>query len=91
MKIHTLLAAAALFGLVPATMSVAATMTEDECTAMLTKNDTTGDGSLSGKEADLFQDRIKGLDEKPKNAGILMKDEFMAACAKGTFDGLASN
>jgi hypothetical protein len=82
-------AAIAAFAAVPFTAALAqATMSEAECTALLQTADKNADGALGGAEAEKYLERITKTDVKLADASIINKEEFMLACAKGTFSGL---
>jgi Ca2+-binding EF-hand superfamily protein len=81
---YALIAGALAF--VPA--SAHAAMTPEQCSEMLKKADTNGDGSLAGEEAVRFQEAMTKMSLTTKDASIVTMDEFMAACEKGTFDGM---
>lgn len=73
---------------IPATAANAA-MTNEECAALLTKNDTNGDGALGKNEdAKRFGEAMIKSSQKTMSADVVSHDEFMAACEKGTFDGM---
>ena len=83
------IAAIAATAAVPFTSALAqATMTEEECTALIQKADKNADGSLAGVEAEKYLERIEKTDVKLSESPLIKKEEFMVACAKGTFSGL---
>ena len=89
MRALTFFVAITAFAAVPFTASFAqATMTEEECTALIQKADKNADGSLGGPEAEKYLERITKTDVKLSDPAIIKKEEFMLACAKGTFSGL---
>ena len=79
--------AAGLLLVIPAASANAATMTE-QCTRMFKKADINGDHSLAGSEAVRYEDALTKSNIHTKDAGVLTKAEFMAACQNGTFKGL---
>jgi hypothetical protein len=82
-------AAIAAFAAVPFTAALAqATMSEEECTTLIQKADKNADGSLGAGEAEMYLERIQKTDVKLSEAPVIKKEEFMLACAKGTFSGL---
>ena len=77
------------FAAVPFTASLAqTTMSEADCTGLLKTADKNADGTLGGPEAEKYLERITKTDVKLADASIISKEEFMLACAKGTFVGL---
>lgn len=91
MKALTYFVAIAAFAAVPFTAALAqATMSEEECTALIQKADKNADGSLGGAEAEKYLERITKTDVKLSDATIIKQEEFMLACAKGTFSGMAA-
>lgn len=82
-------AAIAAITAVPFTSAFAqATMSEEECTALIQKADKNADGSLGPGEAETYIERITKTDVKLSDSTIIKKEEFMLACVKGTFSGL---
>lgn len=79
--------AAALFA-IPLAPAHAA-MTSEQCSALLAKYDTNGDGSI-GKSEDSkkFEEAMTKTSLKTKQADTVSQEEFMSACEKGTFDGM---
>ncbi len=88
MRAITYFVAITAFAAVPFTAFAQATMTEEQCTALIQKADTNADGSLGGPEAEKYLERIQKTDVKLSDPAIIKKEEFMLACAKGTFEGL---
>jgi hypothetical protein len=87
MKLAALVSAATLaFALTPA--FAATPMSEADCTAWMTKADVNADGSLAGGEETAFMEKMTAAKMEPKTAGTVSKEEFMAMCAKGDFEGV---
>ena len=65
MRAITYFAAIAAIAAVPFTSALAqATMSEEECTALIQKADKNADGSLAGTEAEKYLERIEKTDVK---------------------------
>ncbi len=70
---------------IPATAFAATTMTPEECTALMTKADKNGDGSVGGDEAAKFAEAVSSSSVKPANEGVMTSEEFMGFCKQGLF------
>ncbi len=90
MKLIRLAAVAACLSVLPLTFANAQDkMTPEQCTASFTKMDVNGDGSLGGKEAEKFVEKMTTVNRTPKVADIISKEEYVAECEMGTFAGMA--
>ena len=70
---------------IPAAVYAQTTMTPEECTAMMTKADVNGDGSIATDEAAPFAKAVSSSEEKPANEGVMTGEEFMGFCKQGLF------
>lgn len=69
--------------------SAKSTMTTAQCEALFDKADTDHDGSLAQHEDLHWQEHITKMGTlQPKDAMIIHKDDFMAACMAGDFDNM---
>lgn len=59
---------------------------EADCKAMWEKADMNKDGALATTESATYMTAMTGAGVKPKDAEKITAEEFMAECAKGTFD-----
>lgn len=91
----TLFASAAMMLIVPASASFAdsasakTTLTKAQCEALFDKADTDHDGSLSQHEDPKWEEHVTKMGTRqPKDAMIIHKDDFMAACESGDFDNM---
>lgn len=86
MNMFKMLALAAVMSVATAGASFAqATMTPEECTALMTKSDKNADGSLAMDEAKPFATAVSSSEVKPANEGLMTKEEFMGFCQQGLF------
>lgn len=87
---------AAMMLIMPASASFAGssataktTMTTAQCEALFEQADTDHDGSLTSHEDPKWQERVARMGTvQPKDAMIIHKDDFMAACKSGDFDNM---
>ena len=79
---------AASFAALSAAPSLAAPMAEADCTAWMTKYDKNADGNLQMDEGKPFADKATEMKMAMKDPTMMSKEEFMAACTKGDFEGI---
>ena len=90
-----LCASAAMMLIMPASASFAdsasakTTMTTAQCEALFDQADTDHDGSLAQHEDPKWEEHITRMGTRAKkDAMIIHKDDFMAACKSGDFDNM---
>jgi hypothetical protein len=62
---------------------------EGDCAQWMQCMDADDNGVLNGTEAAAFVEKMSAANTPPATAGTVTKEEFMAACQKGGFEGMA--
>ena len=62
-----------------------ATMSKDNCTAMMTKIHPGADTAWTDEESKPFLEKMAAMKMAPKTEGKLTADDFMTACQAGAF------
>jgi hypothetical protein len=65
------------------------TMDPRECEQWMMRMDADGTGTLTGNEAAAFVEKMAAANTPPATTGTITKDEFMATCQKGGFEGVS--
>jgi hypothetical protein len=88
MKFQALCLAAAFAALSVAPTFAATPMKDTDCTAWMGKYDKNADGNLAMDEGKPFADKMTEMKMAMKDPAMMSKEEFMAACTKGDFEGI---